>query len=115
MTTIADLDRTLTELYATPDDNVGIETTSMTLIAAVLQEKVPAATHLLLDWSCEYPHHELGDVTAADGTSLMEEVEREAGDVATWVTNLRGAIAERFEPINPDGGVYRVELARFRP
>ena len=115
MTTIADLDRKLTELYATPDDNVGIETTSMTLIAAVLQEKVPAATHLLLDWSGSGLHHELSDVTAADGTSLFEQVQRDADDVTVWVTNLRGAIADRFEPINPDGGVYRVELARFRP
>ncbi|MFZ2529405.1 MAG: hypothetical protein WAX14_17415 [Rhodococcus sp. (in: high G+C Gram-positive bacteria)] len=114
MTTIADLEHRLVELYATPDDHAGIETASLTLIAAVLQEKVPAATHLLLDWSGHGPHHELDDVTAADGTSLRAEVERAAGDVATWVTNLRGALAARFEPINPAGGVYRVELAQFR-
>lgn len=37
----------------------------------------------------------------------------DAEDVVIYVTNLRGELADRFEPINPDGGVYRVELARF--
>ncbi len=43
----------------------------------------------------------------------MDQVDEHAENVAVYVTNLRGAIADRFEPINPDGGVYRVELARF--
>lgn len=114
MTTIADLETRLTELY---DEHskaaLEIETTSIELVAALLREAVPTATHLLLDWGDQGPHHDLADVTDADGTSLMEQVEERAEDVAVYVTNLRGAIADRFEPINPKGGVYRVELARF--
>ncbi|WP_072814616.1 hypothetical protein [Rhodococcus zopfii] len=114
MATIADLESRLTELYEEHSNaNLEIETTSMALIAALLREAVPTATHLLLDWGDQGPHHDLADVTAADGTSLMDQVDEHAENVAVYVTNLRGAIADRFEPINPDGGVYRVELARF--
>ncbi|BDB63402.1 hypothetical protein RBB84_18925 [Rhodococcus sp. D-6] len=114
MATIADLETHLRNLYEEQSQaNLEIETTSMALIAALLCEAVPAAAHLLLDWSDQGPHHALADVTAADGTSLMEQVEDQAEDVAVYVTNLRGAIADRFEPINPEGGIYRVELARF--
>ncbi|MDV2474361.1 hypothetical protein F8M49_01160 [Rhodococcus zopfii] len=74
---------------------------------------VLAATHLLLDWADQGPHHDLADVTDADGTSLMDEVGDRAEDVAVYVTNLRGDLGDRFEPINPRGGVYRVDLARF--
>ncbi|NLU64972.1 hypothetical protein HCA61_22305 [Rhodococcus sp. HNM0563] len=114
MTTIAGLEARLTKLYDEHSNaDLEIETTSMALIAALLREAVPTATHLLLDWGDQGPHHDLADVTAADGMSLMEQVEERAEDVAVYVTNLRGAIADRFEPINPEGGVYRVELARF--
>lgn len=114
MTTIADLEARLTELYDEHSKaDLEIETTSIELVAALLREAVPTATHLLLDWGDQGPHHDLADVTDADGTSLMEQVEERAEDVAVYVTNLRGAIADRFEPINPKGGVYRVELARF--
>ncbi|MCZ4589649.1 hypothetical protein O4328_39455 [Rhodococcus opacus] len=113
MATIADLETRLVNLYKTPEADVEIETTSVELIAALLREEVPAATHLLLDWGDQGPHHDLADVTAADGTSLMGQVDGRAEEVAVYATNLRGAIADRFEPINPDGGVYRVVLARF--
>ena len=115
MATIAELETRLYELYETPDANVEIETTSMEVIAAILRQEIPTATHMLLDWSCDGPHHEAADITAADGTSLWAECEANADveDALVYATNLRGAIADRFEPINPDGGVYRVELARF--
>lgn len=51
MATIADLESRLTELYEEHSNaNLEIETTSMALIAALLREAVPTATHLLLDW-----------------------------------------------------------------
>lgn len=83
----------------------------MAMIAALLREAVPTAPAARL--GRPGPDHDLADVTAADGTSLLDQVEGRAEDVAVYATNLRGAIADRFEPINPDGGVYRVELARF--
>ena len=115
MATIADLATRLVNLYKTPEADVEIETTSMELIAALLREVVPSATHLLLDCGDQGPHHDLADVTTADGTSLLDHVEGRAEEVAVYATNLRDAIADRFEPLNPDGGVYRVELARFCP
>lgn len=114
MTTITDLTNHLHETYKTPENGFAIETASMDLIVALLREDVPEATHLLIDWSDQGPHHGLSDVLAADGTSLMAEVEGTyAENVVTYVTNLRGELDDRFEPINPNGGVYRVELACF--
>ncbi|MDH6284563.1 hypothetical protein [Prescottella agglutinans] len=115
MSTIKELESRLFKLYETPDADLEIETTSMEVIAAILRQEIPTATHMLLDWSCSGPHHEVADITAADGTSLMDEVDgsNDAENAMVYATNLRGAIADCFEPINPRGGVYRVELARF--
>lgn len=117
MATIAELESRLYKLYETPDDDLGIETTSIELIAAVLRKEVPAATHMLLDWSCSGPHHEAADITAADGTSLMAECEAnaEVDNALVYATNLRGAIANRFEPINLDGGVELARLSTTQP
>ncbi|WP_458683587.1 hypothetical protein [Prescottella equi] len=96
-----------------PDADIAIETASVALIAAQLREHVPAARFLRLDWSCQGPHHELADVTDAEGASVLDAVEAAEPDVPIWVTNLRGAINDRFEPINADGGEYRIDLRNF--
>ncbi|MDH6283968.1 hypothetical protein [Prescottella agglutinans] len=114
--TIADLDAQLAAALELPegsDADVAIETASIALIAAILRAHVPAARHMLLDWSCQGPHHEAEDITDAEGNSLYEAVDAEAPYVMTLATNLRGEINDRFEAINADGGVYRVDLSNF--
>lgn len=112
--TIADLEAQLNAAIAEKDQNdVLIETLSVTLIASQLREHVPTARYLHLDWSSQGPHHELDDVTDDAGVSVLGDVDVSAPDVEILTTNLRGAIADRFEAINADGGVYRVDVSGF--